>query len=177
MASRIPLKCGMVVWWEQADAFKDEELLTETSNCKCGGCGNPWNHMTEAERVFVKSMRAPSKEKPCGLQVLLRTEVFPTLDEMEDHMEEMLGADCWAVFTTSADRKVVHREFFNARKDRNGSQAAHQVLLLDTSPLIESVQQGQTVVIVTGMKQFYDIYYAQVGGVLLKNEVDHTLDW
>lgn len=174
----ITLQCGMVVRWQGGDAFKNDKLEIVSYDCKCTCCGNPYNHMTDQEFTYIKSLRHVKKEIPGGLQVLLRTETFATADEMEDDMEETLGADCWGVFTTSADRRVVHHVFFNSRTDKTEEAAkARENLMDDTLPLSECVQRGQTVVLIMGGNQFMDIYYSMTAGVLLKNVVDHTLSW
>ncbi len=156
------LQCGMVVRWEQNDAFKNDELEI-LKMCACNGCG---------------SRRWVSGDKPGGLKVLLRTEIIGSLAEMEKDMREMISSDCWAVLTTSACRDIVHKQYFNTR-DNDGepiSESENQ-LIDDASPLIDCVELGQTVIIIMGKKHFLDIYYSKTGGVLLKNTVDHTLNW
>ena len=173
----ITLSCGIIVRWEREDAFKHDELIVVNDICKCQCCGNPWNHMTNDETIYVKSQQSKN-ENPLGLQVLLRADTFATADNMEDDMEEMLSADCWGVFTTSADRKVVHHVFFNSKIDKTEEAAkAREILMDDTLPLTECVQRGETVVFIMGSNQFMDIYYSKIGEVLLKNVVDHTLSW
>jgi hypothetical protein len=176
--NNITLSCGMVVRWEREDAFKHDKLMVVNDICECQCCGNPWNHMTDQESTYIKSLRNVKKEIPGGLQVLLQTETFATADDMEDDMKETLGADCWGVFTTSADRRVVHHIFFNFRSGKTKeAEKAREILMDDTLPLIDWVQRGQTVVFIMGGRQFMDIYYSKIGDILLKNVIDHTLSW
>lgn len=188
----IVLSNGVRVQWVRGDVFQNHVLVMVDSQGLPDGCGNPWNLLelcTEADRVLVRDKKPGKPKLPLDVQCIMYHHILGGEDEVKKRMHSVICADCWGVLSTSADRTVVHKIYYDyraldrtiedfredpAQKEQDGKR---KLIIQDQTDLWRDIEDGLTVMCVMGCDQFKEIYYFKAGQIYLEIAVDHSITW
>jgi hypothetical protein len=182
----IVLSNGVKVRWVRYDAFNGHDLEIVDSQGLPSGCGNPWNLLElcpEADRKLVRDKKPGKSKLPVDVQCMMYHHILGGEEQVKKRMKSTISADCWGVFSTSADRTVVHTLHYDYRGVNNDAtreqqeHAQRKQLLSDQAKLWRDIEAGLTVVCVMGNEQFMEIYYFKAGQIYLEIAVDHSITW
>lgn len=176
----IQLSNGRVVQWIKNDLFHDYTIklkVDDDHHDNESRCGNPWSQLNGEETALVKSVK-PKYTVPFNLTRYMReTMLFTNVDDLKQELQmNCVGADCWGVFTVSADRKHIIKSYYDARNNNNNTttdlNAKRYALMIDSTPIIKDMDYGHTVVIVFGQRgcmegYFYKVQDTYVGNIIV----------
>src|SRR5690606_1753117 len=106
--------------------------------------------------------------------------ILGTEAELRVDIKRTVAADCWGVYTTSADRCVVPKIYFSYRDGGSKEEDVNkkrQKIIADQTELCNDIENGLTVVLVMGQMEFKEIYYSKMQQIYLSIVVDHTVTW
>ena len=110
--------------------LEDEDLVTkhqdiydhccQASEKKLGGCGNPYNYMTEEERqIIIKEKKnMPESNFPGHDPKSVYTNIYngKDLDYTIDFVRNAVGSDCWCVYQRKIKNNEPIKTFFDSRE-------------------------------------------------------------
>lgn len=177
----ILLSTGRRVQWICLDAFRGYTLITVDHDDEGFECGNPWNLVQlcpEAERKLVRDKKPQACKPPLDVKSIVGHHVFGNEAEVRSSLTDVVSSDCWGVYTTSDDRKIVHKIYYNERnierhdnfrdspayKEQDKKRAA---IIDDPTELLQDIANGLTVVCVMGQEELAEVYYFKIGQLYL----------
>ena len=154
--------------------LKTEEKLPCNRTCTAvvpNSCGNPWNVVDEPTTQKLKEI-CPKARRAIPTKTRHNMRMINSADTLKQELEDIVGADCWAVYTRDSTKKPVQC-YFNHRHSSWFTENARDQLIKDASPLVRDVDQGLELVIVMGSTPFIDIYIQKLGGMYVVAEVHY----
>lgn len=185
MSSRFYLQNGALVEWQFPDAFNPPVLQVVTyppaAGTKDADDANPWNWMTDNDIENVRNHRPDKKIQPCKIDSMMFHKVYASTKDLAVEIQEIIGADCWGLFTTRSDRSQIVKVYFDHRTnqtEQDGDQKERTRLLEDPSDLIRDIDHGNlTLVIILGDAHFMEYYIFKVAAnTYLSVCVDHSIN-
>jgi len=175
------LESGIKVSWKKDSYFENYHLkiIDSTPN---DGCGNPWGMMTSLESEIIEKERPEMNHIPCGIKSIMKHKII-SYEDLSNELIDDISSDCWGVFSTTEDRKEIVNIYFDDRKERelidkeNKFKEERDRLIKNPQDLINEINNGNTICIVLGIRDFMEIYYCKLSDIYLQITVDHSILW
>jgi hypothetical protein len=161
----ITLENGAIARWTRDNIFEPYRLtrINKLDN------GSVWNDISPDTKQSVLDSQ-PKTEPVHGMKSVINVRNIDSPQYVEQRMRELIGADCWVVFVTTADRTAIVKTYYDLRQFNVTHDAAKTKVedakrkpLYDTStqPLVDELLAGHTVVLVMGCSEFKEYYFCK----------------
>ena len=129
------------------------------------GCGNPWNYVSEEYGNEIRKTQPARTDPPTnGHRPVTSIEFVEGRTKMEKVLEDLIGGDCWSVYSREPKTHKVIETFFFNRADAVDIEHEEETkrVQLTGAKLCDVLNTGIEVCVSLGGTPFMDAYATRV---------------